>query len=133
MAITTYNSASYDVLDIPDGYRGIKASFFQRFLIFHGILILAPGNIDDFAISDGNRPIVRTVPVRKEARWIMKKMFQTAEHRIKDVYATNLFVAVVPEIKDRLFDFQLDAARIILSVKITSPNEKRKHLYSFTR
>ena len=100
MTLTIYNSDSYFVLDLPPGYRGIQTDFFQRFLTYYGIPILAPGGVDDFAI--------------KEARFVLSKMFQAAEHRISDLCATNLYIAIVPEVQDGLFDFGLDTARIIL-------------------
>lgn len=100
MALTIYNSDSYTVLDLPDSYRGIKNDYLQRFLTFHGIPILAPSTVDDLAIQ--------------EARWTLTKMFQTCEHRIADMRATNLIIAIAPEIQDGLFDFQMPSARIIL-------------------
>lgn len=100
MAITTYNSDSYDVLDLPDGYRGIKNDYLQKFLTFHGIPILAPSIVDNFAIQ--------------EARWTLTKIFQNAEHRIADMRARNLIIAIAPEIQDGLFDFGLENTRIIL-------------------
>ena len=100
MAITLYNSDSYDVLDLPDGYRGIRNDYLNRFLTFHGIPILAPSTVDDFAIQ--------------EARWVLTKMFTTCDHRISDVSAINLFIAIVPEIKDGQFNFGLDNARYIV-------------------
>lgn len=100
MAIAVYNSDSYDVLDIPDGYRGIRNDYLQRFLTFHGIPILAPSAVNDFAIQ--------------EARWTLAKMFQTCEHRIAEMRATNLVIAIAPEFQEGIFDFKLENARIIL-------------------
>ena len=100
MSIKIYNSDSYDVINVPNGYRGIKNDYLHRFLTFRGIPILAPGDIDDFAIQ--------------EARWVMSKMFQTAEYRVADVYATNLFITILPDQKGGIFDFELDTARIIV-------------------
>ena len=100
MSIKIYNSDSYDVINVPRGYRGIKNDYLHRFLTFRGIPILAPGDIDDFAIQ--------------EARWVMSKMFQTAEYRVPDMYATNLFITILPDQKGGIFDFELDTARIIV-------------------
>ena len=100
MAITIHNSDSYDVLTIPQGYRGIKTDYLQRFLTFYGIPIMAPGTVDDFAIQ--------------EARWTLGKMFTTSPHRIREVAATNLFITVVPDITNGYFDFGLENARIII-------------------
>ena len=100
MSLIIYNSDSYNVLDLPEGYRGMKTDYFQRFLTFYGIPIMAPETVDDFALQ--------------EARWTLEKMFDTTYHRIRDLCATNLFIAVIPEVQAGLFDFQLENARIIL-------------------
>ena len=88
------------MLDLPEGYRGIKNDYFQRFLTFHGIPIMAPGTVDDFAIQ--------------ECRWVLTKMFETADHRIGSLYATNLFIAIAPEFQEGVFNFELPNVRIIL-------------------
>ena len=100
MALKVYNTDSYDVQDLPNGYRGLETNLFQRLLTFHGIPILAPGTVDDFAVQ--------------EARWVLSQMFQTCEHRINDLRQTNLFVAIMKHIDYGLFDFESESARIIL-------------------
>lgn len=101
MALTIYNSDSYNVLDLPDGYRGIKNDFFKRFLTFYGIPIMAPGVVDDFAI--------------KEARYLCERMFEKCEHRIATMHRSNLIICLFPDTKQAgLFDPRMERINYIV-------------------
>ena len=100
MATTTYNSDTYDVLNLPQGYRGIQTDTFHKFLTFHGIPILASHSVNNFAVQ--------------EARWTLEKMFEKADHRIATLRASNLFITILPNIHGGLYNLDLDNANIIL-------------------
>ena len=78
----------------------MKNDYFNRFLTFYGIPIVAPSTVEDFALQ--------------EARWTLTKMFLETKHRIHEIYATNLFIAIVPELKSGIFDFGLENVRTII-------------------
>lgn len=83
MGLNIYNTDSYQILQIPNGYRGISNEYFSQFCTFHGIPIIAPALINEYAL--------------KEARYILERMFENCEHRISPLRENGLFVAIMPE------------------------------------
>ena len=80
MAINGHNTDSYQVIPVPDGYRGIDENLFNRFLTFRSIPIFSMEGVDDIAL--------------KMARWELVQMFSRCEWRIPEIEATNPLIII---------------------------------------
>lgn len=88
-----------EVIAIPDGYPGINNEFFKRMLTFHGIPIIAPYFVGDYALM--------------EARYLMSRVLEKCDHRISPMKQSNLYIAIVSK-HQGLFDPTLENANYIV-------------------